>query len=73
MIVTRGYRCTTFRDRERDGSGPFAIIRCDMCGVEAEMVPKDERTLTSPPGWQDDGPRDICPQCTPSRHTGALS
>jgi hypothetical protein len=63
MIAARGYRCTTFRDGSNDGSGPFAVMRCDYCGAEAHMARKDSRTLTSPPGWQDAGDLDKCPAC----------
>jgi hypothetical protein len=61
-IVSRGFRCTTFRDGDGQ-SGPFAVMRCDGCGREAEMRRKDEKTLTSPPGWVDDGPKDKCAAC----------
>jgi hypothetical protein len=66
-IVSRGFRCTTFRDGAGDGQGPFAVMRCDGCGCEAEMRRKDEKTLTSPEGWVDDGDRDVCGRCAASQ------
>lgn len=64
-IVRGGFRDDTFSDTTGAG-GRFLVMRCDGCGVEAEMVRKvpDERdVLTSPPGWVDDGPLDKCPNC----------
>jgi hypothetical protein len=65
-IVSRGCRCTTFRDGATDGQGPCATMKCDVCGATAEMRRKDERTLTSPAGWVDDGPLDRCVACAGS-------
>jgi hypothetical protein len=64
-IVSRGFRCTTFRDGDGQ-SGPFAVMRCDGCGAEADMQRKGPDTLTSPTGWTDDGPLDKCPRCAPA-------
>ena len=69
-IARRGHRCTTFRDGSTDGQGRFVVLRCDGCQVTAEMVRKDEHTLTSSPGWEDEGEKDYCPRCAGARRAG---
>lgn len=47
------------------------VMRCDGCGASKPMRRKDARTVSSPEGWVDDGPRDLCPVCAAARDLNA--